>query len=49
MIVKDQTSTVDEQFRELKTYVQYHFGTDLTELHQKVTTNTKKKVKVVLN
>lgn len=41
-IVKDQTANIDEEYKELKKYVDYRFGKDLTELHQKVTTTTTK-------
>ena len=41
-IIKDQTAKVDEEYKELKKYVEHRFGTDLTELHQKVTTTTTK-------
>jgi hypothetical protein len=41
-IIKDQLTKTDEEYQELERYVKYRFGTDLTELHQKVTTTTKK-------
>lgn len=41
-IIKDQLATVDEEWKEIERYVKHRFGTDLTELHQKVTTTTKK-------
>ena len=41
-IIKDQTAKVDEEYKELKKYVDHRFGADLTELHQKVTKTTTK-------
>ena len=43
LIVKDQLVSTDAEFLEIKKFVEYRFGKDLTELHQKVMTTTTKK------
>lgn len=42
LIVKDQLSKIDDDYYEIKKYVEYRFGADLTELHQKVMSTTTK-------
>lgn len=41
-IIKDVTNPVDDEYSEIKKYVEYRFGNDLTELHKKVTSSTDK-------
>lgn len=41
-IIKDATSSIDEEYNEIKSYVDYRFGSDLTDLHKKVTSSTDK-------
>jgi hypothetical protein len=41
-IVKDVTNPIDDEYNEIKNYVLFRFGADLTELHKKVTTTTEK-------
>ena len=43
MIITDETNPVEEIFKELKKYVDYVFGTDLIDLHKKVTKSAEKK------
>lgn len=42
LIVKDALSIIDEEYTELRKYVEHRFGNDLTELHKKVTSTTNK-------
>lgn len=42
LIIKDQLAIIDEEYNEIKKYVDYRFGKDLTELHQKVMSTTTK-------
>jgi energy-coupling factor transporter ATP-binding protein EcfA2 len=43
LIITDQSNPVEEIFNELKQYVDYVFGTDLIDLHKKVTKSAEKK------
>ena len=43
LIIKDQLATIDSEYHEIKKYVEYRFGKDLTELHQKVMSTTTKR------
>lgn len=40
MIIIDGNSTVDDSYKELKRYVEYKFGKDLSDLYKKVTRQT---------
>jgi hypothetical protein len=42
-IITDETNPIEEIFKELKKYVDYVFGTDLIDLHKKVTKSAEKK------
>lgn len=41
-IVKDVTNPIDEEYSDIRNYVEYRFGSDLTDLHKKVTSSTDK-------
>lgn len=42
LLIKDQNNIVDDEFREIKDFVLHVFGTDLSDLHKKVTKNASK-------
>lgn len=42
MIIKDQKNPIDEIFIEIRKYVEYVFGEDLTELHKQITRQAEK-------
>lgn len=42
-IITNELNPIEEVFKELKTYVDFVFGTDLIDLHKKVTKNAEKK------
>ena len=41
-IIKDQTASIDEDYKEIAKFVEYRFGSDLTDLHKKVAASTSK-------